>query len=419
MSILQSKKKRASEAPIDEVYIIYGKSGTGKTVLASTFPKTKEAPMLYLDILEGGIGSVAAKDKELIDWVPIETFEELDEVLEDVVRGYSEVDGKQVPVKYSTIVVDSLTQLEFIIKKHLKSSSNKTSMTLQLWGQAKDSQEDVLILKRREADKALTFLKDWLDKQVDGMIYPTFNLHTTVTGRTSCNNPNFQQVPRNKKLKTLFQSTDPEWEMVCMDYSQAELRTAAVVAGVEAIKFAYNNGEDLHRNMAALVAGIPREEVTKQQRTQAKAINFGYLYGMQAKSFVEYAKLSYGVDVTLEDATRIRNKFFESYHELPKYYKDTQEQLMTKGYVTSIMGRRYKVSFKDLHFPDLRQKFLRRVLNFPVQSAASDIMLCALIEIHNTMNPDEVKMVATVHDSVEMLIKKNENFKRFHNIQQK
>ena len=120
MSILQDRKKRASEAPIDEVYIIYGKSGTGKTVVASTFPKTKEAPMLYLDILEGGIGSVDSKDKELIDWLPIESFEELDEVLEDVIRGYSEVDGKQIPVKYSTIVIDSLTQLEYLIKKYLK-----------------------------------------------------------------------------------------------------------------------------------------------------------------------------------------------------------------------------------------------------------------------------------------------------------
>lgn len=143
MSILQERKKRATEAPIDEVYIIYGKAGTGKTVLASTFPKTKEAPMLYLDILEGGIGSVDGKDKELIDWLPIESFEELDEVLEDVVRGYSEVDGKQIPVKYSTIVIDSLTQLEYLIKKHLKTASNKSSMTLQLWGQTKDNQEDV------------------------------------------------------------------------------------------------------------------------------------------------------------------------------------------------------------------------------------------------------------------------------------
>ena len=350
-----------------------------------------------------------------VNGVPI-NVEQLKDTLEEYEETLQDIDLQLQ--SYANINWNSPKQLQDLLYKELKlpipcyTDSGQPGTGIEALSKLGGKHPIVdLILKRREADKALTFLRDWLDKQKDGMIYPTFNLHTTVTGRTSCNNPNFQQVPRNKKLKTLFQSTDPEWEMVCMDYSQAELRTAAVVAGVEAIKYAYNNGEDLHRNMAALVAGIPREEVSKQQRTQAKAINFGYLYGMQAKSFVEYAKLSYGVDVTLEDATMIRNKFFESYHELPKYYHDTQEQLMSKGYVTSIMGRRYKVSFKDLHFPDLRQKFLRRVLNFPVQSAASDIMLCALIEIHDTLDPNEVKMVATVHDSVEMLIKKNEHFK--------
>lgn len=135
-----------------------------------------------------------------------------------------------------------------------------------------------------------------------------------------------------------------------------------------------------------------------------------YLYGMQAKSFVEYAKLSYGVDVTLEEATMIRDKFFQSYHELPKYYHDVQEELLSKGNVTSIMGRRYKVNFKALYFKEDRQKYLRKILNFPVQSAASDIMLCALIEI-NTLPKEEVRIIATVHDSVELLIKKNSHFK--------
>src|SRR5574344_475779 len=183
---------------------------------------------------------------------------------------------------YSDINWNSPKQLQELLYKKLKlnipcyTDTGQPGTGIEALSKLKGEHPIVdLILKRRETDKALTFLNDWLDKQQDGIIYPTFNLHTTVTGRTSCNNPNFQQVPRNKKLKSLFQSTDPEWEMVCMDYSQAELRTAAVVANIQAIKDAYNNGEDLHRNMAALVAGVKPEEVTKPQRTQAKAINFG------------------------------------------------------------------------------------------------------------------------------------------------
>ena len=96
---------------------------------------------------------------------------------------------------------------------------------------------------------------------------------------------------------------------------------------------------------------------------------------------------------------------------MPYYYETTQQELLHKGYVTSIMGRRYKVRPEDIVNPYERSNYLRKILNFPVQSAASDIMLCALIEIHDTLPKDEVQMIATVHDSVELLIKKNEHFK--------
>ena len=319
---------------------------------------------------------------------------------------------------YSDINWNSPKQLQDLLYNKLKlnipgyTKTGQPATGIEALTALKGKHEIVdLILKRREYDKALTFLKDWEDREKNGRLYANFNLHTTVTGRTSCNGPNLQQIPRNKKLKTLFRSTDPDWELVQLDYSQMELRTAALVAGVQAMKDAYNNGEDLHTNMAALVSGKPREEVTKPERTRAKAANFGYLYGMQPATFVQYAKIGYGVDMSLEEATRIRNSFFEANFELHKYYKDTQDLLLQKGFVTSIMGRRYKVGFKHLAFPDDRQLYMRKILNFPVQSAASDWALCALYEIYKTFSQDEVKICATVHDSIIMEIRKNENFK--------
>ena len=319
--------------------------------------------------------------------------------------------------KYANINWNSPKQLQDLLYKDLglpipeKTDSGQPSTGVSALSKLKGKHEIVdLILKRREVDKALTFLVDWSNRAKDGYIYANFNLTTTVTGRTSCNNPNLQQVPRNKDLKTLFRSIDPDWEFVQLDYSQAELRTAGVVGKVSKIKELYNQGVDLHTNMAAKVAGIDPSEVTKEQRTAAKAINFGYLYGMQPASFVEYAALSYGQTFSFEEATHIRKAFFKEYHELPRYYKDTQDELMQNGFVTSIMGRRYKVSYKALYFPDQRQKYMRRIINFPVQSAASDIILCALCEIRSTFPQTLVKICATVHDSVILLVKKNKDF---------
>lgn len=137
-----------------------------------------------------------------------------------------------------------------------------------------------LLLKHREVEKALAFLESWKENAIlhdDGFYYvhSNFNMHGTVTGRTSSSDVNLQQIPRNKKLKSLFKATMPGWELACLDFSQLELRFAGIVADVSAIKDSYRNGVDLHRLMASKVAGCTMDEVTKEMRTQAKAINFG------------------------------------------------------------------------------------------------------------------------------------------------
>mgnify|MGYP001451905624 CR=1 FL=1 len=145
MSILANKARTIKEMPIDSVYVIYGAPGSGKTHLASTFPKTPQAPMLYLDILEGGTGSISAQDADNIQVISVTTYEELDEIMVDLERGYAidEQTKTQKPLKFSTIVFDSVTQLEYLMKAYLKSTANKSSMTLQLWGQAKDNHESL------------------------------------------------------------------------------------------------------------------------------------------------------------------------------------------------------------------------------------------------------------------------------------
>lgn len=268
-----------------------------------------------------------------------------------------------------------------------------------------------LLLENREVEKALAFLTSWKESAIlheDGYWYlhSNFNMHGTVTGRTSSNDVNLQQIPRNKKLKSLFKATMPGWELACLDFSQLELRFAGLVADVQAIKDSYRDGVDLHKLMASRVAGCTMEEVTKDMRTQAKAINFGFIYGMQASTFVTYARDSYGVNVSLEEATHIRQTFFELYPELNEYYLKVENDLMNNCKQTSIMGRDYEINAHKLANPWTRSDYLRAAINFPVQSAGSDYVICGLVEVMNDPElKDKIRGCATVHDSIIFLVK--------------
>lgn len=144
MSILANRAKSVNQMPVDGIYVIYGLQGTGKTVLASTFPKTKDKPMLYLDFLEGGTGSISISERDYISVVEINDFAELDEVLTDVEKGSTTDDnGTVIPVQYSTIVFDSATQLEYLMKQYLMKAENKDKMNLNLWGQAKQGHDQL------------------------------------------------------------------------------------------------------------------------------------------------------------------------------------------------------------------------------------------------------------------------------------
>ena len=177
MSILSTRAKAVNEMPIDGVFVIYGDSGSGKTELASTFPKTKEKPMLILDILEGGTGSISVANRDNIQVVNIDTFQELDEVLTDVENGFTIDDaGNKLPAEYSTIVIDSATQLEYLLKKYVMESNGKDQMNLNLWGQAKNGHDQIWNLcKYLHKKTGSNIVVICLPKEVQDEKDPSFN----------------------------------------------------------------------------------------------------------------------------------------------------------------------------------------------------------------------------------------------------
>lgn len=239
------------------------------------------------------------------------------------------------------------------------------------------------------------FLEPWLAQAVDSRLHPTFNVDTVRTGRTSCQEPNLQQVPRDKALRSLFNARKGYVLFEC-DYSQLELRIACHYANERTMHDIYDNNGDIHTRTAQIVTG--KQDVTKEERGKAKAVNFGFLYGMSAKKFVDYAKVSYGVIVSEQEATEIRSRFFSTYRDLEPWYKMQKRLCNIDGGVYTLFGRFRQLD--GIYSNDWSDKGSaeRCAINTPVQSSGSDILLSAMIEIDNTL--PEISMVCTVHDSI-------------------
>lgn len=262
--------------------------------------------------------------------------------------------------------------------------------------------------KRQGVRKGLSsFVRPWLDatSRGDGRLYSTFRLAGTATGRLSSGGAegssgiNLQQIPRDKRYKSLISAADG-CTLIELDYSQIELRVAASLAEEGTMIEIYREGGDIHRETALAVSG--RDAIEKSDRTKAKAVNFGFLYGMGAKSFMDYSRDSYGVIVTLEEAEEARERFFEKYRGLRPWHKMVKEGALKNGFVKTLFGRvRYLDGVKYGKGSE-KALALRQAVNTYVQSVASDCMILALGLIDRLLvKPGYgAKIVATVHDSV-------------------
>lgn len=242
------------------------------------------------------------------------------------------------------------------------------------------------------------FLNRWEDDLgTDLRIHPSFNLTNVVTGRTSCSDPNLQQVPRDKNVRGLFNA--PKGRLFFeADYSQLELRIAAEYSHDPVMLDIYKNGGDIHTTTAKLMTG--GREPTKEERGRAKAVNFGFLYGMLAKKFVDYAYNSYGVVFTQREAELFREAFFAKYARLLPWHKEMEMECELMGGVANKFGRFRKLPniYSENYFE--RLSAVRRAINTPVQGTGSDLLISAATKLNHDLKDYGFKIVGTVHDSI-------------------
>lgn len=234
--------------------------------------------------------------------------------------------------------------------------------------------------------------KTMLDSYNFPRVYTRYNVAGAATGRFTAKGGdmhkgiNAQQIPRD--LQHMFKSTNPETVVLDADYSTLELRLACALFGEESMYKQLKDGEDLHTSMAQDVAG--RKDVTKDERTKAKAINFGFVFGMSAESFQEYAFVNFGVVVTLAEASEIRNKYFIKYPAIAKYHRMVWNGCKNKTYVyETALGRRTK--------PRLGTDGI----NGPVQGTGAETTKLAVHYMVKETNGECLKyIINVVHDAI-------------------
>lgn len=246
------------------------------------------------------------------------------------------------------------------------------------------------ILDIKVLTKQLQFAKK-IPAAVDantGRLYSNYLQLGAKTGRLSCSNFNLQQVPHDPAFRELFVPAEGN-VFVISDYSQMQIRIAAEISGDQTMLDAYEQGMDLHSLTASRVSGVAIDEVTKAMRSEAKALNFGMLFGMGWESLITYAWGSYGVLLTPKQAHDFIDKFFQTYHGLKQWQNKQGRQVTKKAYT---LGKRRQL------FPEKAR--YTQLVNTPIQGTEADILKTVLSILPDLLKETSGKLIACIHDEI-------------------
>lgn len=335
--------------------------------------------------------------------IDLDVLKEMDEAFDETIEKLS---NDIYRISGTTFNISSPKQLGQVLFEELGLKGGKKTKTG--YSTSQDVLEKIidahpvvpLVLEYRMLTKlSSTYLKG-LQEQVfpDNKIHTIYKQTLTHTGRLSSVDPNLQNIPvrseEGKLIRKAFVSHNGY--LVSFDYSQIELRILAHMAHVTNLIDAFNQGKDIHRHTAALVFGVKDEEVTPQMRSQAKAVNFGIIYGMS-----EF-RLSKDIGMSIAEARNFINKYFETYPEVKTYMDEVVEVCKKQGYVSTLLNRkRYIPTINDKNFM-VRQQAQRYAMNTPIQGTGADILKLAMIEVDKALKVHHLKsqMILQVHDEL-------------------
>jgi len=309
--------------------------------------------------------------------------------------------------------INSTQQLSDVLFKKLaldppdpsrKTKSGHYSTGAEILELLRDKHEIVAkILDYREYAKLKSTYVEALPAQINPKtkrVHTSFNQVGTVTGRIASQNPNLQNIPTRTELGQRVRQgfiAAPGWKLLSVDYSQVELRIVAHIAQDQAMIEAFRQGQDIHATTAAAITGTPLAEVTPNQRRNAKAVNFGLIYGMSAFG------LTRGTDLTLAESENFIKAYFREFPGVKAWLDMTRLNAAKNGYVETLLGRRrYFPNLAKGSNPQMRQREEREAINAPIQGTAADIVKLAMIALPGVLREAglNARMLLQVHDEL-------------------
>ena len=324
------------------------------------------------------------------------------EELAQLVQKIYELAGEQFNVnstqQLGRILFDKL-KIGAGVKKNKESKNYKTTAE-ELEKYADESEIVRYLLRYRKIQKInSTYIEGFKPLIKNGKVHTTYNQANTQTGRLSSTNPNLQNIPvrteEGRELRKLF-TASPGNILIDADYSQIELRLLAHFSGCKELVKAYCDGKDIHATTASQVFNVPLEMVTSDMRREAKAVNFGIIYGISAFG------LATDLGISSKKAKEYIDKYFENYSEVKKYMQENVEKAKNDGYVETLLGRRRVINELRASNFNVRAFGERAAMNMPLQGSSADIIKIAMINVANALSKGgfTAKLVLQVHDEL-------------------